>query len=235
MSLSFLSLSPLLHSFVCLTLTGDMDYNRLDHTSWHSSEASPMSLVIHVEPYYLIYVIISVFLFDLHLCMFSFLFPIFFFFILFFYPTPVGDSQKGKRKTSEQAVLSDSNTRSGRQKKMMYFGGHSLEEDLEWSEPQIKDSGVDTCSSTTLNEEHSHSDKVLRLWSLPFNLLIWSSFALCHSFKGNIIKGQDISRVNVAFLKVQKRKTKQNQTNQPKYFLLACCFCCLTAYPKISK
>ncbi|XP_035305479.1 regulating synaptic membrane exocytosis protein 2 isoform X15 [Cricetulus griseus] len=68
-----------------------------------------------------------------------------------------GDSQKGKRKTSEQGVLSDSNTRSERQKKRMYFGGHSLEEDLEWSEPQIKDSGVDTCSSTTLNEEHGHS------------------------------------------------------------------------------
>ncbi|XP_017740664.1 PREDICTED: regulating synaptic membrane exocytosis protein 2 isoform X7 [Rhinopithecus bieti] len=75
-----------------------------------------------------------------------------------------GDSQKGKRKTSEQAVLSDSNTKSERQKKMMYFGGHSLEEDLEWSEPQIKDSGVDTCSSTTLNEEHSHSDKHPVTW-----------------------------------------------------------------------
>nr|XP_042110352.1 regulating synaptic membrane exocytosis protein 2 isoform X16 [Ovis aries] len=75
-----------------------------------------------------------------------------------------GDSQKGKRKTREQAVLSDSNTRSERQKKMMYFGGHSLEEDLEWSEPQIKDSGVDTCSSTTLNEEHSHSDKHPVTW-----------------------------------------------------------------------
>lgn len=99
------------------------------------------------------------------------------FFVSFlFYLTLVGDSQKGKRKTSEQGVLSDSNTRSERQRKMMYFGGHSLEEDLEWSEPQIKDSGVDTCSSTTLNEEHSHSDKVLRLWSLPSNLLIWSSF-----------------------------------------------------------
>ncbi|XP_014405736.1 PREDICTED: regulating synaptic membrane exocytosis protein 2 isoform X3 [Myotis brandtii] len=75
-----------------------------------------------------------------------------------------GDSQKGKRKTSEQAVLSDSNTRSERQKKMMCFGGHSLEEDLEWSEPQIKDSGVDTCSSTTLNEEHSHSEKHPVTW-----------------------------------------------------------------------
>lgn len=112
-------------------------------------------------------------LFYLHLCMFSFLYP--------FYPTPVGDSQRGKRKTSEQAVLSDSNTLSERQKKMVYFGGHSLEEDLEWSEPQIKDSGVDTCSSTTLNEEHSHSEKVLALWCLHFNLLIWSLFALCHS------------------------------------------------------
>lgn len=103
------------------------------------------------------------------------------FFVSFFYPTPIGYSQRGKRKTSEQAVLSDSNTLSERQKKMVCFGGHSLEEDLEWSEPQIKDSGVDTCSSTTLNEEHSHSEKVLR--SLHFNLLIWSLFALCHSLK----------------------------------------------------
>ncbi|XP_052603611.1 regulating synaptic membrane exocytosis protein 2 isoform X3 [Peromyscus californicus insignis] len=75
-----------------------------------------------------------------------------------------GDSQKGKRKTSEQGVWSDSNTRSGRQRKRMYCGGHSLEEDLEWSEPQIKDSGVDTCSSTTLNEEHSHSEKHPVTW-----------------------------------------------------------------------
>ncbi|XP_053571244.1 regulating synaptic membrane exocytosis protein 2 isoform X2 [Bombina bombina] len=75
-----------------------------------------------------------------------------------------GDSQRGKRKTNEQAVLSDSNTLSERQKKMVCFGGHSLEEDLEWSEPQIKDSGVDTCSSTTLNEEHSHSEKHPVTW-----------------------------------------------------------------------
>ncbi|XP_009636676.1 regulating synaptic membrane exocytosis protein 2 isoform X7 [Egretta garzetta] len=75
-----------------------------------------------------------------------------------------GDSQRGKRKTSEQAVLSDSNTLSERQKKMVCFGGHSLEEDLEWFEPQIKDSGVDTCSSTTLNEEHSHSEKHPVTW-----------------------------------------------------------------------
>ncbi|XP_044151737.1 regulating synaptic membrane exocytosis protein 2 isoform X7 [Bufo gargarizans] len=75
-----------------------------------------------------------------------------------------GDSQRGKRKTSEQAVLSDSNTLSERQKKMVCFGAHSLEEELEWSEPQIKDSGVDTCSSTTLNEEHSHSEKHPVTW-----------------------------------------------------------------------
>nr|XP_056710738.1 regulating synaptic membrane exocytosis protein 2 isoform X4 [Euleptes europaea] len=75
-----------------------------------------------------------------------------------------GDNQRGKRKTSEQAVLSDSNTLSERQKKMVCFGGHSLEEDLEWSEPQIKDSGVDTCSSTTLNEEHSHIEKHPVTW-----------------------------------------------------------------------
>ncbi|XP_058878395.1 regulating synaptic membrane exocytosis protein 2 isoform X23 [Acipenser ruthenus] len=75
-----------------------------------------------------------------------------------------GDSQRGKRKTSEQAVLSDSNILSERQKTMVRFGGHSLEEDLEWSEPQIKDSGVDTCSSTTLNEEHSNSEKHPVTW-----------------------------------------------------------------------
>ncbi|XP_059827221.1 regulating synaptic membrane exocytosis protein 2 isoform X2 [Hypanus sabinus] len=75
-----------------------------------------------------------------------------------------GSSQRGKRKTSEQAVLSDSNALSERQKKMVRFGGHSLEEDLEWAEPQIKDSGVDTCSSTTLNEEHSHSEKHPVTW-----------------------------------------------------------------------
>ena len=40
------------------------------------------------------------------------------FFVSFlFYLTLVGDSQKGKRKTSEQGVLSDSNTRSERQKR----------------------------------------------------------------------------------------------------------------------
>ncbi|XP_075438658.1 regulating synaptic membrane exocytosis protein 2 isoform X38 [Ascaphus truei] len=75
-----------------------------------------------------------------------------------------GDSQRGKRKTSEQAVLSDSNTLCERKKKMVCFGGHSLEEELEWPEPQIKDSGVDTCSSTTLNEEHSHSEKHPVTW-----------------------------------------------------------------------
>ncbi|MGH0131126.1 UNVERIFIED_CONTAM: hypothetical protein FKN15_034164 [Acipenser sinensis] len=75
-----------------------------------------------------------------------------------------GDSQRGKRKTSEQAVLSDSNILSERQKTVVRFGGHSLEEDLEWSEPQIKDSGVDTCSSTTLNEEHSNSEKHPVTW-----------------------------------------------------------------------
>uniref|UniRef100_A0A452IEC8 Regulating synaptic membrane exocytosis 2 n=1 Tax=Gopherus agassizii TaxID=38772 RepID=A0A452IEC8_9SAUR len=44
MCLSFLSLFLYLHYLVYLILTGDMDYNWVDHTSWHSSEASPMSL-----------------------------------------------------------------------------------------------------------------------------------------------------------------------------------------------
>lgn len=76
-------------------------------------------------------------------------------------------------------------TLSERQKKMVRFGGHSFEEDLAWCEPQVKDSGVDTCSSTTLNEEHSHSEKVLRQSSLHFVIIIYdlpiqSLFALCH-------------------------------------------------------
>ncbi|KAK7146884.1 hypothetical protein R3I94_009663 [Phoxinus phoxinus] len=70
-----------------------------------------------------------------------------------------GDSQRGKRQTFEQ-----SHTLSDGQKKMVRFGGHSLEEDAEWCEPQVKDSGVDTCSSTTLNEEHSHSEKHPVTW-----------------------------------------------------------------------
>ncbi|XP_057195826.1 regulating synaptic membrane exocytosis protein 2 isoform X17 [Triplophysa rosa] len=70
-----------------------------------------------------------------------------------------GDSQRGKRQTFEQShILSEG------QKKMVRFGGHSLEEDADWCEPQVKDSGVDTCSSTTLNEEHSHSEKHPVAW-----------------------------------------------------------------------
>ncbi|GAA6065148.1 regulating synaptic membrane exocytosis protein 2 isoform X1 [Tachysurus ichikawai] len=70
-----------------------------------------------------------------------------------------GDSQRGKRETIEQAhILSEG------QKKMVRFWGHSLEEDAEWGEPQVKDSGVDTCSSTTLNEDHSHSEKHPVTW-----------------------------------------------------------------------
>ena len=108
-------------------------------------------------------------LFYLHLCM-SFLF---FLSIFLFYPTPVGDSQRGKRQTIEQTYMSEpTHTLSERQKKMVRFGGNSFEEDLAWCEPQVKDSGVDTCSSTTLNEEHSHSEKVLRQLSLLcFSLL----------------------------------------------------------------
>uniref|UniRef100_A0A8C6TRC9 Regulating synaptic membrane exocytosis 2 n=1 Tax=Neogobius melanostomus TaxID=47308 RepID=A0A8C6TRC9_9GOBI len=76
-----------------------------------------------------------------------------------------GDSQRGKRQTIEQTFMSEpTHTLSERQKKMVRFGGHSFEEDLSWCEPQVKDSGVDTCSSTTLNEEHSHSEKHPVTW-----------------------------------------------------------------------
>lgn len=105
------------------------------------------------------------------------------FFLSLFYPTPVGGSQRGKRNTHEQAILSDSAyTLSERQKKTVRFGGRSFEEDLELCEPQVKDSGVDTCSSTTLNEEHSHSEKVLGPFSLHFVYLFFSfiySSGLC--------------------------------------------------------
>lgn len=58
---------------------------------------------------------------------------------------------------------SESEIASSAKKKIVRFGrgeGRSMEEDTEWSEPQIKDSGVDTGSSTTLNEEHNLVPKV---------------------------------------------------------------------------
>ncbi|KAG9338251.1 hypothetical protein JZ751_026056 [Albula glossodonta] len=59
---------------------------------------------------------------------------------------------------------SEASPMSLRQTKTVRFGGDSFEEDLEWCEPQVKDSGVDTCSSTTLNEELSHSEKHPVTW-----------------------------------------------------------------------
>lgn len=82
---------PLLRCLVCLILAGDMDYNWLDHTSWHSSEASPMSLVRHVEPYHLVSFII------LHFLGFIYTFACFLFCILFLSHTYRGQS-KGKKK-----------------------------------------------------------------------------------------------------------------------------------------
>lgn len=72
---------------------------------------------------------------------------------------------------------------SERQKTVVRFWERSHDEDVEWCEPQVKDSGVDTCSSTTLNEEHSHSDKVLRrlpaaCLSLPVTDLL-DTFTVC--------------------------------------------------------
>uniref|UniRef100_A0A8C2FIL8 Regulating synaptic membrane exocytosis 2 n=1 Tax=Cyprinus carpio TaxID=7962 RepID=A0A8C2FIL8_CYPCA len=76
-----------------------------------------------------------------------------------------GNIQRGKRKTNEQAYFLDASyTPSERQKTVVRFQERSHDEDVEWCEPQVKDSGVDTCSSTTLNEEHSHSDKHPVTW-----------------------------------------------------------------------
>ncbi|CAM4634665.1 unnamed protein product [Leuciscus chuanchicus] len=76
-----------------------------------------------------------------------------------------GNIQRGKRKTNEQAYFLDASyALSERQKTVVRFWERSHDEDAEWCEPQVKDSGVDTCSSTTLNEEHSHSDKHPVTW-----------------------------------------------------------------------
>ncbi|XP_050993615.1 regulating synaptic membrane exocytosis protein 2 isoform X1 [Labeo rohita] len=76
-----------------------------------------------------------------------------------------GNIQRGKRKTNEQAYFLDASyAPSERQKTVVRFWERSHDEDAEWCEPQVKDSGVDTCSSTTLNEEHSHSDKHPVTW-----------------------------------------------------------------------
>ncbi|XP_058608955.1 regulating synaptic membrane exocytosis protein 2 isoform X12 [Onychostoma macrolepis] len=76
-----------------------------------------------------------------------------------------GNIQRGKRKTNEQAYFLDASyAPSERQKTVVQFWERSHDEDAEWCEPQVKDSGVDTCSSTTLNEEHSHSDKHPVTW-----------------------------------------------------------------------
>ncbi|XP_067217911.1 regulating synaptic membrane exocytosis protein 2 isoform X7 [Chanodichthys erythropterus] len=76
-----------------------------------------------------------------------------------------GNIQRGKRKTNEQAYFLDASyALSERQKTVVRFWECSHDEDVEWCEPQVKDSGVDTCSSTTLNEEHSHSDKHPVTW-----------------------------------------------------------------------
>uniref|UniRef100_A0AAR2K3V3 Regulating synaptic membrane exocytosis 2 n=1 Tax=Pygocentrus nattereri TaxID=42514 RepID=A0AAR2K3V3_PYGNA len=78
-----------------------------------------------------------------------------------------GVSQWGKRKTIEQAYFLDpAFAQSEWQKsRTVRFGERSLEEEAEeWCEPQVKDSGIDTCSSTTLNEEHGHSEKHPVTW-----------------------------------------------------------------------
>ena len=73
---------------------------------------------------------------------------------------------------------------SASKKKIVRFGqgeGRSLEEDAEWSEPQVKDSGVDTGSSTTLNEEHNLASKV-RIFMSNAHASFWQPTQRCLSF-----------------------------------------------------
>ncbi|XP_070533508.1 regulating synaptic membrane exocytosis protein 2-like isoform X5 [Ptychodera flava] len=70
------------------------------------------------------------------------------------------ESYDGKRKAAMQSGHHSESEMTAAKKKIVRFGrgeGRSMDEDLEWSEPQIKDSGVDTSSSTTLYEEHNLS------------------------------------------------------------------------------
>ncbi|XP_028819359.1 regulating synaptic membrane exocytosis protein 2 isoform X40 [Denticeps clupeoides] len=70
-------------------------------------------------------------------------------------------SVRGKRKTNARPIFLD--VTYGQPERRT--DGRSYEEDdAEWSEPQVKDSGVDTCSSTTLNEESSQAEKHPVTW-----------------------------------------------------------------------
>uniref|UniRef100_A0AAY4D6Y7 Regulating synaptic membrane exocytosis protein 2 n=1 Tax=Denticeps clupeoides TaxID=299321 RepID=A0AAY4D6Y7_9TELE len=72
-----------------------------------------------------------------------------------------GHSVRGKRKTNARPIFLD--VTYGQPERRT--DGRSYEEDdAEWSEPQVKDSGVDTCSSTTLNEESSQAEKHPVTW-----------------------------------------------------------------------
>ncbi|XP_006816755.2 regulating synaptic membrane exocytosis protein 2-like [Saccoglossus kowalevskii] len=77
------------------------------------------------------------------------------------------ESYADKTKAVKQSGHLSESEMSAAKKKIVRFGrgeGRSMDEDLEWSEPLIKDSGVDTSSSTTLNEEHSLTAKHPVTW-----------------------------------------------------------------------
>ncbi|XP_022091190.1 regulating synaptic membrane exocytosis protein 2-like isoform X3 [Acanthaster planci] len=99
---------------------------------------------------------------------------------------------------------------SAAKKKIVRFGqgeGRSMEEDPEWSEPQIKDSGVDTGSSTTLNEEHSLASKQPVTWTpdLDNNRLI--GHMILKKSQGDSSTPQDSSAI--LGLKVKGGKVKE--------------------------
>lgn len=69
-------------------------------------------------------------------------------------PEPVGVSQWGKRETVEPPCFLEPALSLPERLKSRGVRFGDEDEAEEWGEPQVKDSGVDTCSSTTLNEEH---------------------------------------------------------------------------------
>ncbi|XP_071804300.1 regulating synaptic membrane exocytosis protein 2-like isoform X2 [Asterias amurensis] len=93
---------------------------------------------------------------------------------------------------------SESEIASSAKKKIVRFGrgeGRSMEEDTEWSEPQIKDSGVDTGSSTTLNEEHNLVPKHPVTWAADLDNNRFIGHMILKKSQGDTMTPQDSSAI----------------------------------------